>query len=127
MNSSWADRADRVRHLPLAPLAASLGYVPDPRQRTRWKRDGSLLSLQGDRFYDHLRQRGGGGAIDLVMHASDCGFQAAVRFLESASPHPHSPRVSDHFIPLESNGFESDSAGLIWLGKRINVMRFAAL
>ena len=92
MNTSWSDRADRVRRLPLAPLAASLGYVPDPRQRARWKRDGSLLSLHGDRFYDHLRQRGGGGAVDLVMHALDCGFRAAVRFLETASPHPHSPR-----------------------------------
>ena len=70
--TSWTDRADRVRRLPLAPLAAALGYVPDPRQRTRWKRDGSRLSLRGDRFYDHLRQRGGGGAVDLVMHAVEC-------------------------------------------------------
>ena len=84
----WTVRADQVRHAPLAPLAVQLGYRPDPRNPARWKRPGSVLSITGDKFFDHRRGRGGGGAIDLVMHVRRCRFQAAVEFLER---HPGRP------------------------------------
>lgn len=78
----WRARADAVRHAPLLPLAAQLGYRRDPRNRARWKLPGSVLSIHGARFFDHRRGRGGGGAIDLVMHARGCRFREAVEFLE---------------------------------------------
>lgn len=79
----WSLRAARVRGLALEPVARQLGYRRDPRNRQRWKRPGSVLALAGARFFDHACGRGGGGAIDLVMHAADCSFGAAVEFLES--------------------------------------------
>ena len=78
----WAARADAVRDAPLEPLAVQLGYRPDPANPARWKLPGSVLSLTATRFFDHRQGRGGGGAIDLVMHARGCRFQEAVEFLE---------------------------------------------
>lgn len=77
--------ADRVRDRPLEPLAERLGYRRDPRHRQRWRRDGSLLSIRGSQFFDHAQGHGGGGAIDLVMHARRCGFREAVAFLADGS------------------------------------------
>ena len=82
------ERADRVRACPLEPLAAQLGYRRDPRNRARWKRPGSVLSLTPTRFFDHCQGRGGGGAIDLVMHARGCRFLEAVEWLEANRPLP---------------------------------------
>ena len=83
--------ADALRALPLGEVAAALGYRRDPRDRARWKRDGSVLSITGERFFDHLRGIGGGGAIDLAIHARQRGFRDALRFL----PGPrHAPVVS---------------------------------
>ena len=75
------ETADRVRDRSLEPLAERLGYRRDPRHRQRWLRDGSLLSIRGSQFFDHAQGHGGGGAIDLVMHARNCGFREAVAFL----------------------------------------------
>ena len=44
----------------LEPLARQLGYRPDPRNRARWKRNGSVLAIDGSRFFDHRQGRGGG-------------------------------------------------------------------
>ena len=97
----WTVRANHVRDVPLAKLAVQLGYRPDPRNPARWKRPGSVLSITGDKFFDHHRDHGGGGAIDLVMHVRGCRFQAAVEFLERhaglprPAPVPTSPNAPD--------------------------------
>ena len=87
--TSWSARADAVRHAPLLPLAVQFGYRRDPHNRARWKLPGSVLSIQGARFFDHARGRGGGGAIDLVMHVRGCRFREAVEFLEQTTVGPH--------------------------------------
>ena len=76
-------RAERVRDCALEPLAARLGYSPDPRHHARWRRGDSVLSIRGSKFFDHACGRGGGGAIDLVMHARRCGFREALAFLDA--------------------------------------------
>ena len=86
MNRSGPDRLDRIRAIPLETVASALGYRSDPRDPRRWKRDGSILSIDGTRFYDHLNQRGGGGAIDLVIHATGCRFPDALRLLDGLAP-----------------------------------------
>ncbi len=83
-----ARRADRLRQLPLQQVARQLGYRRDPRNRQRWKRAGSVLSIRGQRFFDHCADRGGGGAIDLVLHARPCSFLQALRFLDSLALQP---------------------------------------
>ena len=80
------ENADRVRDAPLEPLAERLGYQRDPRHRQRWRRDGSVLSIRGAKFFDHACGQGGGGAIDLVMHARGCGFREALAFLADGPP-----------------------------------------
>ena len=77
----WRSVAASVRNLPLAGVAVSLGYRRDGLDRSCWKRPGSVLSLNGAKFFDHLAGSGGGGAIDLVMHARCCGFRDAVSYL----------------------------------------------
>ena len=46
-----------------------------------------MISVSGMKFYDHLqgRGRGGGGAIDLVIHARGCGAVGAIRWLAAVS------------------------------------------
>ena len=78
----WRARARHVRDIALEPLARQLGYRPDPRNPARFKLPGSVLSISRSRFFDHRQGTGGGGAIDLVMHARSCRFQQAVEFLE---------------------------------------------
>ncbi len=87
--SGRRERADAARAIPLPDVAARLGYRRDPADGTRWKRPGSVISIDGPKFHDHVRGRGGGGAIDLVIHAEGCGFLEALRRLEGiASPGP---------------------------------------
>ena len=87
---AWRQRlrahAERLRDAALEPLAERLGYARDLRHRQRWRREGSLLSIRGAKFFDHACGHGGGGAIDLVMHARGCGFREAVEFLAGTPP-----------------------------------------
>ena len=75
-------RADAVRTLPLPVVAAGLGYRKDPADKARWKRPGSVISINGTKYFDHVAGRGGGGAIDLVIHAEGCSFLQALQYLE---------------------------------------------
>ena len=95
-------RADRLRALSLEQVARSLGYRRDARNRQRWKRHGSVLSISAARFYDHCAARGG-GAIDLVLHARGGSFRQALDFLDTlpasrpapaaATPAAHASRL----------------------------------
>ena len=78
---SGGDPLATCRNIPLGRVAAALGYRRDPTDRARFKRGGSVISINGEKFFDHLRGTGGGGAIDLVIHATGCRFPEALRFL----------------------------------------------
>ena len=58
------------------------------RRTTRWYsclRDSHFeLLLTGAKFWDTRAQRGGGGAIDLVMHMAGVEFRQAVELLRAA-------------------------------------------
>ena len=73
-----------VRSFPRARLAGLLGYRRDRRDGSRWTRPGSVVSVTGSKFFDHVSGRGGGGAIDFVMHARGCDFRSAVSFLSGS-------------------------------------------
>ncbi len=75
------DDWSRLRQLPLRQVAARLGYRCDPRDRSRFRREGSILSITGEKFCDHRQGCGGGGAIDLVIHAEGTSFPEAVKRL----------------------------------------------
>lgn len=86
MSRYHPDRLRRLRELPLDTVAVAVGYRQDHRDPRRWKKTGSVIGIDGTRFYDHLLQQGGGGAIDLVMHAHRCTFPQAVDVLERIAP-----------------------------------------
>ena len=84
-------QADALRGIPLERVAVALGYRRDCRDKARWKRPGSILSINGARFYDHLSGQGGGGAIDLVLHAQNGSFLEALDTLARIAPPRDAP------------------------------------
>ena len=72
---------ERLRSADLPSLAERFGYQHDRSDKHRWKRPGSILSINGSKFYDHMAAKGGHGAIDLVMCTQGASFLEAVRML----------------------------------------------
>ncbi len=96
--------ADTVRGLPLAALAPRLGYRQCPVDRKRWRRHGSVVSVNGAVFYDHVQMRGGGGAIDFVIHARGGSAAEAIRWLAgkplpATRETPVAPGAAKPFVP----------------------------
>lgn len=96
--------ADTVRGLPLAALAPRLGYRQCPVDRKRWRRHGSVVSVNGTVFYDHVQMRGGAGAIDFVIHARGGSAAEAIRWLAGkpfpvTRETPVAPDAPKRFVP----------------------------
>lgn len=66
------------------------GARPDRYDRKKWHTAEGSLSVTGMQFMNWNRGRGGGGAIDLVMHLEDLDFPAAVAWLRRRFPLPAS-------------------------------------
>ena len=80
-------QAERLRSWPLEDVALALGYRRDPDDDARWRRLGSVVSINGFMFYDHLRGEWGAGAVDLVVHANRCTVPDALTFLSELQVH----------------------------------------
>lgn len=64
-----AKEVERIRTLPLEAVLEAFGARRDPKDPQRnWRLPGSRISITEQRFYDHHRDIGGGGAIDLTLH-----------------------------------------------------------
>jgi hypothetical protein len=83
LNYQWKQEADQLRELPLEDVAWHLGLNPDKKDGGKWTGLGHIIDIDGSKFYDFFPndQRGGGGAIDLVMHVSGCNFRSSVAWL----------------------------------------------
>ncbi len=82
---SFADlrrRAAAARAAPLESVLLLRGAVRDGRDRHKWHTERGSLSVTGPRFMNWHTQRGGGGAIDLVMHLAGVDFRGALAWLE---------------------------------------------
>ena len=103
-------RAEALRGYPLEDVVRRLGYRRDPTDAARWRRPGSVVSINGFMFYEHLRGEGGGGAIDLVIHACRCTVPEALGFLSElpcrdrfpADRHPKPPCPDRHWPAIQS-------------------------
>ena len=93
--ANWHGLVATARSLPLDRVATALGYRRDVRDKARWKRPGSVLSINGEKFFDHMSGTGGGGAISLVMHSRGGGFRDAVAFLSAQGLRFCSPNRRD--------------------------------
>lgn len=73
-------KTQQLRDLELSDVAWELGL---DYERERWRGHGHIINIDGSKFYDFSpdQQKGGGGAIDLVMHVNQCNFRQAVVWL----------------------------------------------
>ncbi|WP_414528796.1 DUF3991 domain-containing protein [Nodularia chucula] len=69
--------------MPLEDVAWQLGLDRDHNQSVKWRGQGHIMNIDGSKFYDFhpSEERGGGGAIDLVIHVNECNDQQAIEWL----------------------------------------------
>ena len=79
--TKYEESADKVRDIPLEKVAEELGLDPDPKDKHKWQHENHIINITGSKFYDWQHLKGGGGAIDLVMHVNECDFKQAVAWL----------------------------------------------
>jgi hypothetical protein len=79
---TWRQRAQRLRAVPLSVVLQWSGAVPDRFDPHKWHTAQGVLSVTGAQFINWHLGRGGGGAIDLVMHLHGLGFGQALEWLE---------------------------------------------
>lgn len=79
---TWRQRADRLRAVPLFAVLRCSGAQADRADPHKWHTPQGVLSVTGTQFINWHLGRGGGGAIDLVMHLHGLGFGQALEWLE---------------------------------------------
>jgi regulator of replication initiation timing len=80
-HKKYDDLANKVRDLPLEQVAYELCLDPDQKDKHKWKHENHIINITGSKFYDWQNLKGGGGAIDLVMHVNSCDFKQAIAWL----------------------------------------------
>jgi hypothetical protein len=75
-------RAAVVREVALETVLISCGAVRDQHDKSKWHTPQGPVSVTGAKFMNWERSRGGGGAIDLVIHLTNANFPTAVAWLE---------------------------------------------
>lgn len=80
-HQKYEDLANKVRDVPLEQVVYELGLDPDPKDKHKWVNEDHIINITGSKFYDWQHLKGGGGAIDLVMHVNQCDFKQAVAWL----------------------------------------------
>ena len=82
-NSFLKTQVAQLRDLPLSDVAWHLGLDLDAKGKNRWKGGGHTINIDGYSFYDFETERGGGGAIDLVMYVRGYSYKEAIAWLSS--------------------------------------------
>jgi hypothetical protein len=79
----YAQLVDPLRSVSLEQVAAALCLESDDKPRPTWRHQGHQIRINGSQFYDwdETQMKGGGGAIDLVMHVLRSDFKTAVAWL----------------------------------------------
>ena len=62
-------------------MAWNLGLDKTDKGENRWKGLERVISINGSKWYDFTEEKGGGGAIDLVMHVNNFNFRSSVAWL----------------------------------------------
>ncbi len=75
-------RAAAARAAPLEAVLTFRGAVRDAHDGRKWHTEQGPLSVTGPKFMNWHTGRGGGGAIDLVMHLAGVDFRTALLWLE---------------------------------------------
>ncbi|NET33265.1 MAG: DEAD/DEAH box helicase family protein [Cyanothece sp. SIO1E1] len=104
--------ADRVREADLEVIAVHLGLQQDPHDKHKWQDSGHIISINHGKFMDWLADKGGGGAIDLVMHVQTVDFKTAVQWLsgQDLTAQPSYPQWRSQATDQEPRPFEMPSS-----------------
>ncbi len=103
-----ATLAQQLREIPLDEIANRLGLVLDKHDKHKWWDEGQIVSINDQKFYDHLNLKGGYGAIDLVMHVQGSDFKEALQWLaDGMSKLPLAPVRSHEPKAKERQPFQS--------------------
>jgi hypothetical protein len=75
-------QASIVREIPLDKVLERLGCTRDPADpKNNWKTPAGRITVTGQKFFNHDMNKGGGGAIDLVMMQLSVDYKGAVAWL----------------------------------------------
>ena len=92
--------------MPLEAVLLVRGAARDRHDRSKWHTEQGPLSMTGTKFINWSCHRGGGGAIDLVMHLAEVDYGKAVTWLEQhfalgpvAAPPPPLPPATHLLLP----------------------------
>jgi hypothetical protein len=88
--------ADEVREADLESVAANLGLELDRHDKHKWRDGDHIISISGPLFMDWLADKGGRGAIDLVMHVQEVEFKEAVEWLSGRDLSQRPANISTH-------------------------------
>ncbi|KFB76360.1 MULTISPECIES: toprim domain-containing protein [Candidatus Accumulibacter] len=73
---------DGLRWISPELVMLGLGCVRDRRERNKWRSpQNEVITLDGDRVYNHSTGAGGGGAVDVVMHVTGWTLGASAGWL----------------------------------------------
>jgi len=78
----FRQQADAVRSIPLETVLIQWGAQRDRRDKSTWRTERGPLTVTGSQFFNWRSRKGGGGAIDLVMHLGDMDVSAAIKWLQ---------------------------------------------
>ena len=107
------DRANQVRGIPLDWVLRQSGAQPDRSDKHKWHTAQGVLSVTGAKFMNWNRGRGGGGAIDLVIHLHHLGFAQAVQWLCQHCPGPFQPEP-DRLFPKATLALPPPDPAQLW-------------
>ena len=71
----------RLRNIDLAETMQILDCIQDSADKRNYKTEVGRITLTSEKFFNHDTGKGGGGAIDLVMHVRGCDFKTAISIL----------------------------------------------
>jgi hypothetical protein len=72
---------ENLRSLDLTAVCLLLTLARDEKDPKQFKTDGFRICVNGSKWFDHGAGKGGGGAIDLVMHVRRLSFMEAASYL----------------------------------------------
>ena len=78
---------DQLRNVPLQAVLELAGATPDRQDKAKWHTARGTVSVTGSKFFNWNQNRGGGGAIDLVMHLNGLPFRPAIQWLADRFPY----------------------------------------
>lgn len=72
-----------LRQIPLPSILERLGAAPDKKDKHNWLTPSGRITVTDTKFFNHDANRGGGGAIDLVMDQVGTDYRGAVAWLSN--------------------------------------------